>query len=141
MARSRMSRPEPIRLALSDGDYIDVKKALSAGEREDMLGEIAPTVEAGAKFNMNTKSVRTATIAAYLLGWSFVDDSGKPIPMSPDLPAGVIRSTIRGLDTATFDELFDAITYHEKAQSKVSADEKNDRAGAIVSASISPSVN
>ena len=90
---------------------------------------------------MNTKSVRTATIAAYLLGWSFVDDSGKPIPMSPDLPATVIRSTIRGLDTATFDELFDAITDHEKAQSKASADEKNDRAGAIGSASISPSVN
>ena len=38
MARSRMSRPEPIRLSLSEGDYIDIKNELSAGEREDMLG-------------------------------------------------------------------------------------------------------
>ena len=141
MARSRFVHGETVRLPLSGGDYIDVKKELSAGEREDLFGVIAPTMTAGEKVLMNTRSVRTAKILAYLLAWSFVGPDDTPIPMSPDLPEAVRLGAIRNLRTPDFDELFGAIIAHEGEQEDARVVEKNDPDGAIGSVKISPSVN
>jgi hypothetical protein len=40
-------KPEPIRLPLSGNEYIDIKKRLNHGEREDLYARMAPYVVPG----------------------------------------------------------------------------------------------
>jgi hypothetical protein len=76
-------RPEPIRLSLSGGHYIDIKKRLNHGEREDMYARIAPYVVPGEPVQMNRREVRTAYVLTYLLGWSLVMTKGHRWPSRP----------------------------------------------------------
>jgi len=66
MGRCRIVTPESVRLPLSDGDFLTVKKELNAGEYHALVTEGA----AGKPF---------AVVIAYLVGWSLVGlgDSGK----------------------------------------------------------------
>jgi hypothetical protein len=70
-------RPEPIRLSLSGGHYIDIKKRLNHGETEDMYARWAPFVVPGQPANLNRREVRTAKVLTYLLGWSLVMTTGR----------------------------------------------------------------
>ena len=54
-----LSHPTSVRLPLSDGDYLTVKKELNAGEYLDLVTDGA----AGKPF---------AVLLAYLVGWSLV---------------------------------------------------------------------
>lgn len=110
--------PEPHRLTLHDGKFIDIRKRLNSGEREDMFARISPT-----GIGMNRREVRTAKILAYVLGWSLTR-KGQPVPMSPDLPENVRVDTIRNLNTDRFDEIHTAIETHEEAMSAERAAQK-----------------
>src|SRR3954464_12266481 len=105
-------RPEPIRLSLSGGHYIDIKKRLNHGEREDMYARIAPYVVPGEPAHMNRREVRTAKVLTYLVGWSLTDE-GMPVPMSAVLSEADRLDTIRSLDPDRFDEIHGAIEAHE----------------------------
>jgi hypothetical protein len=136
-----MVDPEIIRLPLTNEDFLDVKKALTAGEREDMFGEIAPLMTAGEKLHMQTSLVRMKRVLAYLLTWSFVGNDGKPIPMSPDLPENARLAALRSISTEAFDEVFEAIMAHEVTQGQALETAKNGSGGVSVVAPTSPSVN
>src|SRR5215471_11033162 len=114
MGRSRFVKGEQVRLPLSDGDFIDIKKSLTHGEREDMLAAIAPTIIIGERRRLDARNVRTAKVLTYLVGWSLLDD-GQPVPYSLDLPEDFRRDTLRQLDPSTFDEIHRAIEQHEAA--------------------------
>jgi hypothetical protein len=103
MGRSRVVQPEVVRLALSDGDFIDVKRDLNAGEYFDLLTALADR----QKF---------AKILAYVVGWSLVGLDDQPLPYDADDPAPTRRDTIGALDKATLRELIATIDRHEAAQ-------------------------
>lgn len=129
-------KPEPHRLTLSDGQYIDIKKRLNHGETEDMYARWAPFVTAGSDDTLlDRREVRTAKVLAYLLGWSLTDDEGAPAPMSPVIPYPERLDTIRSLDPDRFDEIHKAITTYEAEY----AAKKKAQAGANGSSPISPS--
>ena len=126
MSRCRTVEPEIERLALSDGDFIDIKKRLNHGEQEDLFARMSPLQTPGEKIRLDSREVRTAKVLVYLVGWSLIDKALKPIPMSPDLPESVRLSAIRSVDPESFTEMHDAIRAHEV---KV-AIRKNDQVGA-----------
>jgi hypothetical protein len=107
-------KPEPQRLVLSGGHYIDIKKRLNSGERDDMHARWAPYVIAGQPAQLDRREVRVAKVLTYLLGWSLTDD-GMPVPFSPAVPEADRIATIRSLDPDRFDEIHAAIEAHEEA--------------------------
>jgi hypothetical protein len=120
MGRNRMVLPETIRLPLSDGDFLTVKKELNAGEYIDLL-----TDNAAGKF--------FAKQLAYLVSWTLVGPNDTPIPYSLAQPLEDRRDTLRSLDTATMVELVQAINDHEAANELAIQEKKRIPEPALVS--------
>jgi hypothetical protein len=124
MGRSRVVVPEVVRLTLTEGDFLDVKRDLNAGEYFDLLTAMADR----QKF---------AKILAYVVGWSFLGPDDRPLPYSVDDPEQARRDTISALDKATLREIIAAIDKHEAAQDAALAKKKATppvTAGELVSA-------
>lgn len=126
MGRCRVVRPTVVRLPMSDGDFVDVKQALSAGEYVDLLTDMAGRV----KF---------AKLVQYLVGWSLVGLDDQPIPYTPDLPAEERRALLGALDTRTLRELVAVVDRHEAAQEAALTEKKTIPPAAVASSPISPS--
>ncbi len=136
MGRCRVVRPDVVRLSISDGDYLDVKKTLNAGEYRDLIAGMAGTSHFGEKAVVDMKKVGITKVLAYLVGWSLVGFDGTPLPYHGDLPEDARLSSLRSLDTSTFTEITDAIDAHE-AQTEI--DRKNAPAAESASPAISTS--
>ena len=124
MGRSRVVVPDVVRVFVSEGDYVDLKRDLNAGEYFDMLTAMA-------------ERQKFAKILAYLVGWSFVGEEDRPIPYDLDDPANARRDTIGALNKATLRELITTIDTHEAAQEAALAKKKETppaTAGALASA-------
>ena len=135
---SRFVKPEVVRIPISNSDYLDVKKRLTAGEQEDMLAQMVPTMTPGEAIKADSRQVRIARVLAYLVGWSLMDDD-KPVPMSPALPVAVRVSTVENLDPEDFAEIWQAISTHEDTQEKARQAAKNGQGGESGSSAISSS--
>jgi hypothetical protein len=109
--------PAPHRLTLSDGQFVDIRKRLNHGEREDMFARIAPS---GV---LDRRWVRTAKLLAYVIGWSLTKD-GAPVPMSPDLPEQDRIDVFRALDPDRAVQIHEAIEAHETAMEQERAAQK-----------------
>jgi hypothetical protein len=126
MGRNRLVYPEEVRLPLSDGDYIDVKKQLNAGEYRKVLYDQFKDTE-GDKVVLDHSKVGMVKLLAYLLGWSFVSRNNDPIPYRLDQPEEIRRATIDSLDQETYRELIAAINAHEAREEEALAAKKKDR--------------
>lgn len=135
MSRNRFVQPEIVRLPLSDGDFVNIKKQLTHGEREDFFATIAP-FDLGGLSRVDRHLLRTTRVLTYLVGWSLVGKDGAPVPYSLDLSERERTDTIRGLDPDTFDEIHKAIEGHIEA---IDATRKNGQGDASASNTISPS--
>jgi len=115
MSRPRGVTPERVRLPLSDGDYVDVKKRLTAGEYRKLIYDQFKDTPVGEKATLDYTKVGTSKLLAYVLGWSFVSViDGQPIPYDPQDPEELRRSALDDLlDQETYRELLEAVTAHE----------------------------
>lgn len=138
MSRHRFVKPEIVRLKLSDGDYIDVKKRLNTGEHQDMLARMTPYQMPGLPVQMNSLEVMRARVLAYLVSWSLTDD-GTPVPYELDQPEATRLETLRSLDPDTFREIRTAIEDHEDVQDAQREAEKNGMGGGTELPATSPS--
>jgi len=133
MGRNRLVYPEEVRLPLSDGDYIDVKKELNAGEYRKLLyDQLKDTGEP----TLDVSKVGISKLLAYLLGWSFVGRDNERIPYRLEQPEDIRRATIDSLDKATYRELIVAVDAHEAREEAALEAKKNDRVTATSSAPI-----
>jgi len=126
MGRNRFVQPTITRLDLTDGDWIDIKTELTAGERRHAFGRLVTEMRAGESARLDPEQVGLTRLAEYITAWSFTDVNGKPVPVS--------ESAINALDVDSFGELVEAIDKHEAAQEVKRAAEKKDRATSKVSA-------
>ena len=110
MGRCRMVTPESVRLPLSDGDFITVKKELNAGEGLDLEAEPAPRT--------------LPVILAYLVGWSFVGAGNEPIPYSPMQSVDERRATLRALTLSRMQEIVAVLEPHVAATQKTVEEKK-----------------
>jgi len=116
MPRCRVVAPDVVRLPLSDGDSVEVKKTLNAGEyRQLIYSQFKETAE-GEKIVLDHSKVGMAKLLAYIVGWTFVGFDGQPLPYRPDEPEDIRRATIDGLDQDTYRELIAAVTAHEERE-------------------------
>lgn len=129
MSRVRFVTPEVVRLPLSDGDWIDVKKELNAGETRAIFTDLVKDFEAGKPATLDAKQVGLTKVLQYLVGWSFVDSQGRGVPIS--------LAALQNLFADDQTEVIDAVEAHDQAIEKLREERKNARASTTVSAPIS----
>lgn len=114
MARCRFVQPQPpIRLSLSEGDWVEVKRELSTGERRRMFAAMRPATQ-GTDVDVTLyQQVRTL---AYVVAWSFLDPQGAPAPVS--------AAAYDMLQDDTSQELHEALDAHESQMARARAEEK-----------------
>jgi hypothetical protein len=131
MGRNRFVQPDTVRLDLSDGDYIDIKKELNAGENRRVFGRLVKDMRAGEAVTLEPEQVGLTKIVEYLIGWSFTDNDGRPVDLS--------EGAINNLDQDTYREISDAIDSHEAKVIGERLARKNGKAGTLPSEAISVS--
>jgi hypothetical protein len=129
MASSWFVVPDIVRLPLSGGEWVDVKKELNQGEQREMfasMGEHQPTTRVAGTV------ITRQMIAAYVLGWSLTDADGRPVAFTV--------GALDGLKAWRFNELWDAVNAHDDRARAAADDEKKTLAGTTPSKTISPSL-
>lgn len=132
---SRFVRPDTVRLPLSQGDWISVRRRLTAGEQRQMFARLVKTVSmetdqtvmSAPKVELDTAQVGISTVLAYLLDWSFPEMTIRGESVD------VVTTALDGLDPDTYNEILSAITAHEQAMTAERAQEKKQLATASVS--------
>jgi FlaA1/EpsC-like NDP-sugar epimerase len=131
----RMRRPETVKLEISRGDWLLVKKFLTTGENRDMLKAMRRDRDGDDRIDQI--NVGWARSAWFLLDWSLQDPDGKVIPILDKAPEDIGRA-LDGLPLPDFKEVREAIEAHiERVDAELEA-EKN-AAGESASSAISPS--
>lgn len=138
MGRCRTVRPETVRIDISDGDWIEVKKRLTYGEGAKARAAVIKEVRSDGRMTPDFELVEITHVLAYLVDWSLVDLAGKRIQIDTDAKR---LSAINGQDPATIRELIDAVNAHVEAMEAELVTEKNAKAGETASPAISGSVN
>ena len=131
MGRNRFVKPNTVRLDVSGGDWIGVKRELNAGEHRRVFGRMVKEMRAGQGATYDPEKIGLTKLAEYLVAWSFEDDRGRPVEVS--------EAAIDNLDADTYRELQRLIDAHEDAVEAEIAARKNDQAGEKASSPISPS--
>jgi hypothetical protein len=121
-----------IRLVLSEGEWIDVKRELNAGEARHMHAAAAKETPIGARRVLDLERVGLVIVLEYLVDWSLLGTDGKT-------PEPVSESAIKGLDQETYDELEALVGAHDAANASERRARKNGQDGEKGSAAISPS--
>lgn len=147
---SRVRRPEVTRLELSRGDWLLVKKYLTAGEYRALLQASGKPVTVGPPtldgppastvgIDVDLVAAGLATVLAYLLDWSFTDADDRPLVIA-DQPPAVVRAAMDAIDGDAYMEVQKAIQAHQNAVAAEVAAEKKILIGAPRSVSTLTSV-
>jgi|KBSMisStandDraft_5_1062788.scaffolds.fasta_scaffold00317_5 hypothetical protein len=131
MGRCRFVQPGIVRLPLSEGEWIDVKQELTAGEQRHADAGRYKELLAGDRPTLDYERMGTTRILAYVIGWSLVGFEGTPEPFD--------ESSLDNLDMDTFQEIAAAIDAHERRVSEMRVARKNGQGGEKGSAAILPS--
>jgi hypothetical protein len=132
---SRFVTQNEVRLPLSHGDYVVVKERLNMGEDRDRTAAML-TDDRRA---VDPLKYPLATVAAYLLDWSFTDDAGRIVAIRHAPPEDV-AAILTNLDPADFREILAAIEAHEQRVTAAREEKKRMPTGATASAPSSPSL-
>lgn len=128
MGRCRVVQPEMVRLELSDGDWLDVKKDLSHGDRKAGGKSVITEVKADGWMRTDFDAATYAQIVAYVVDWSLVDPAGNKLPVST--PQQIIAS-LETVDEDTVDEISEVLDKHAKARKAAREEAKKLKAGTL----------
>src|SRR5262245_19463421 len=110
---ARMFKPETTRLDLSDGDFLIVKKRLTAGEQRKIFARMVSKLVPGEKTEVDPMQAGIAKIVEYLLDWSIVDADNKPVDIR-NQPPEFVAAALNALDGESYAEIRIAIDQHEE---------------------------
>ena len=134
---SRIRRPETLRLALTRGDWIVVKKHLTAGETRRVFRRMIRKGATGDE--IDSLQVGLSKMVVYLVDWSITDADDQPVIIrgqSEDVVADVLEM----LDVDSFAEILKAIETHERTMELEREEEKKTGTGTSTSEAIWPSL-
>lgn len=126
---SRFVAPETARLDISQGDWLVVKKRLTAGEQRRVFSRMVREMRPGEKVQLDPQQVGKTKAAEYLVDWSLTDAKGQPVVLRGKT-GDEIGTMLDALDPDSFREIVAAIDAHEAAQDAAAEQEKNAQAGA-----------
>jgi hypothetical protein len=132
-------RPQTVKIENGRGDWVLLKKRLTAGERHDQLAMLtsgSPLDE----LRVNRLKVGLSKMVAYLVDWSVTDPDGKPIEILYQAP-DVVEQALRNLPQDVFTEILELIDKHDDAMDAARSAEKNGQAGESSSSPDSPSLD
>lgn len=148
---NRFVRPDTTRLAISQGDWLIVKRRLSAGEQRQIFTRLIKTAggsmsrptdgsspEVLADIRVEPSQVGLSQVLAYLLDWSLTDAEGNPVVIR-NQPIQVVTAALDALDVESYNEIEKVIQAHEVAMLKEREIEKKQRDGVNNASAISPS--
>jgi hypothetical protein len=135
MGRPRGVTQDVVRLDISDGDWVQVKRALTVGEERDLVSLAVRGYRPDGTADLDTKMLSFLAAATYLTGWSLIGVDGMPIPWMAAAAMSKRVDVLRTLDTATMAEIDAAIDAHRTAEAQA----KNVPSGGSGTGSISPS--
>lgn len=135
MGRPRGVRHDVVRLDLSDGDWIDVRRVLTVGEERDLVSLAVRGYRADGTAELDVKLLSFLAAATYITAWSLVGMDGLPLPWVGNAKVQQRVDVLRGLDTATMLEIDAAITAHRDAV----ANDPNGSGGGTGTGKTSPS--
>ena len=135
MGRPRGVRLDTVRLDLSDGDWVEVRRILTVGEERDLVSLAVRGYRPDGTADLDTKMLSFLSAATYITGWSLMNMDGAPIPWMRNATMAQRVDVLRALDSATMGEIDDAIAAHRQAE--VTA--KNARSGDSGTSTTSPS--
>lgn len=126
----RFVRPETIRLSLPDGDWLQVKARLNAGEYRAFIMQSskatsAPCPSCGFQSDdlvFDALKYPLELAAAYLVDWSFTMN-GQVVPIAQQ-PPDAIRSALDSLEPEDFKLVWQAIEVHKDRQDLARAEQK-----------------
>jgi len=133
--RKRFVVPDIVRLTLSDGDWLEVKKTLTVGEERAAIATVIGRTNQDGSRTPNMDVLGMGEVAAYIVDWGgpgFTDAKDKPVAYSFD--------ALKSIDPATYKEIDEAIDAH-KAKAAAEADEAKKGHGEIELLAISSSAN
>jgi len=114
MGRCRVVSPDSVRLPLSDGDFLTVKKELNAGEYHALVIE-------------GVANKPFAVVIAYLVSWSLVGLGEQPIAYSVHQSTDDRRDVLSSLDVPTIVEIVAALDAHQAANERAIQEKKTTR--------------
>src|SRR5580765_3603105 len=112
---SRFVRPETVKLDLSAGDWLLVKRRLTAGEQRHAFARIVKRMSVGERTELDPEAMGLNKITAYLR------DAAGELVVIRDQSASVVETTLLALDPDSFREIYDAIAAHEDRQTAILA--------------------
>jgi hypothetical protein len=132
--------PEDALISLSDGDWILVKKWLTAGENNKVFARMVKTMKTGepdkdgkAKPDVEYDIEQMGGLSqavAYLLDWSAKDPEGKPMVIRDKSPRDVEEMLLM-LPADAYKEITEAIDAHVKRMEAERTAPKNDQSGNV----------
>jgi hypothetical protein len=135
---SRMRRPETVRLEISQGDWIMVKKHLTAGEARHIFARMIRRQEYGRRAEMEPEMAGLSQVVGYLLDWSLTDPDGKVIRVR-DQDEAAIQAALLSIDPEAFQEIQAAVDAHDERMRAEREAEKNGQGGESTSSATSAS--
>lgn len=133
MAKSWFVKPDLVRLPLSEGNFLDVKRQLTAGEERHIFAGVVKTMTPGQKMELDPEQVGRTKLLEYIVDWggpNLVDDDGRPVPFS--------GAALDNLPPERYAEIVKVVDDHEAAETMKREAEKNDPAGMSEPIKISP---
>ena len=128
----RVRKPATDRLALSEGDFLVVKRDLTAGEYRELIRASTKPVTVSATgspaLELDPIAAGVAMVMAYLLDWSFTDADGRRLVIA-DQPPAVVKAALDHIDADAYMEVQRAIQDHQAARDAALADEKKTASG------------
>lgn len=125
MSKEWFVSPEVVRLPLSGGNWVDVKKRLNAGEARRVFTRQLKTMHLGEKAELDPAQVGRSRLEEYIVGWS--------------APAAYTPDALENLTPARYAELVAVIDTHDEAVDAAVAVEKNAPGGESTLPALSPS--
>ncbi len=133
MGKSRFVKAETVRLDLTEGDWIEIKRQLRNYDRDRLRGAMIATIsqdaEGDQEWTPDFARGNEMKALAWVVDWSLCDDKGKQVDFG--------RDAWRNLDPNTADEISEALDEYTK---RLDTEAKTDPTATDSTAS-SPSVS
>ncbi len=96
----RFVQPEIVRLELSEGDWLEVRKELSTGEARRAMAKTIKSMRADGRIEPDLEMLGRAEISAFIVDWSFVDANDKRVPFSDAALDNLTQDAFLEIETA-----------------------------------------
>jgi len=127
---ARFRKPEEVRIDLEGGDWLLVKKHLTAGEARHAQAKIikGETFHPGDRPELNLENLEVAQAVEYLLDWNLTDAFDRPIVIR-DKGFDMVAAALKAMSSESLREILNAIQAHDAAMEAERAHEKKAATG------------